>query len=283
MRVGLVLEGGAMRGMYTAGVLDVMMEHGIKVDGIIGVSAGALFGANYFSKQKGRVIRYSKRFCRDLRYMSVLSFIFTGNLVNKDFAFYRVSKELDAFDDQEFVKNNTGYYAVATNVETGKAEYLEVKSCFEQMEALRASSAMPLVSRLVEIDNKKYLDGGISDSIPIEKCKSLGYDKIIVVLTRPLDYRKKSLSETTIQKLRKRFWRYNKLIETMINRPKDYNETIEKIIKMEQKGEIFVIRPSQKINIKVIERNENKLQEVYDLGVNDSNKLIVDLKEYLKR
>ena len=282
MRVGLVLEGGAMRGMYTAGVLDVMMEHEIKVDGIIGVSAGALFGTNYFSKQKGRNIRYSKRFCRNLRYMSFWSLIFTGNLVNKNFAYYRVSKELDVFDDQMFVKNNTGYYAVATNVETGKAEYLEVKSCFAQMEALRASSAMPLVSQLVEIDNKKYLDGGISDSIPIDKCMALGYDKIIVVLTRPLDYRKKPLSEKIVAKLRKRFSRYPKLVDTMIGRSKNYNDTIERIIKMEKGKEIFVIRPSQKINIKVIERNKNKLQEVYDLGVKDSQKIIHDLKEYLK-
>ena len=127
-KVGLVLEGGAMRGMYTAGVLDVLMENDIKVDGIIGTSAGALFGPNYFSKQKGRVIRYNKRFCKNRRYMSLWNFIFTGNVIGKKFAFYDVTTKYDIFDNQTFMKNNTGFYAVATNVETGKPEYLKINN-----------------------------------------------------------------------------------------------------------------------------------------------------------
>ncbi len=282
MKVGLVLEGGAMRGMYTAGVLDVFLDNGIKVDGIIGVSAGALFGANYFSRQKGRAIRYSKRFCRNRRYMSIWSYLFTGNIINKNFAFYKVSKELDVFDDLEFQKNNHGYYAVATNVETGEAEYLEIDSCFSKMESLRATSAMPLVSRMVEIDDKKYLDGGISDSIPVLKCKELGYDKIIVVLTRDINYRKRELSSKVVKSLAKRFKKYPKLIETMIKRPEVYNKKVEKIIELENKGEILVIRPSEPINIKVMERNENNLQKVYDLGVNDCKDSLLKLKKYLQ-
>lgn len=283
MRVGLVLEGGAMRGMYTAGVLDVLMENNIKVDGIIGVSAGALFGVNYFSKQKGRAIRYSKRFCKSRRYMSFLSYIFTGNIINKNFAFYKVSKELDIFDDETYKKNNTGFYAVVTNVETGKAEYIEIDSCFEKMEALRATSAMPLVSRMVEINGNKYLDGGISDSIPIDKCMMLGYDKIIVVLTRDIKYRKKELSNKVVRSLKKRFKKYANLVETMIDRPTKYNGTINKIIELEKENKIFVIRPSSPINIKVLERDPDNLQKVYDLGVNDCNKVIQNLHNYLKK
>ena len=282
MKVGLVLEGGAMRGMYTAGVLDVFMDNDIKIDGILGVSAGALFGVNYFSKQKGRALRYSKRFCKSRRYMSFLSYIFTGNIINKNFAFYKVSKELDVFDDEIYKKNNTGFYAVATNVETGKAEYLEIDSCFDKMESLRATSAMPLVSRMVEIDGKKYLDGGISDSIPVDKCMELGYDKIIVVLTRDIDYRKKELSNKVVKSLNKRFKKYANLVKTMINRPKEYNDTISKILKLEKEEKIFVIRPSSPINIKVLERNSDNLQKVYDLGVNDCNNSLSSLKNYLK-
>lgn len=282
MRVGLVLEGGAMRGMYTAGVLDVLMENNIKVDGIIGVSAGALFGVNYFSKQKGRAIRYSKRFCKSRRYMSLLSYIFTGNIINKNYAFYKVSKELDIFDDETYKKNNTGFYAVVTNVETGKAEYIEIDSCFEKMEALRATSAMPLVSRMVEINGNKYLDGGISDSIPIDKCMKLGYDKIIVVLTRDIKYRKKELSSKVVSNLKKRFKKYANLVETMIDRPTKYNDTINKIIELEKENKIFVIRPSSPINIKVLERDPDNLQKVYDLGIKDCNDNLIKLNNYLK-
>ena len=282
MKVGLVLEGGAMRGLYTAGVMDVMMYNNIIVDGIIGVSAGALFGVNYFSRQRGRVIRYSKRFSKDLRYISILSKIFTGNVVNKNFAFYKVPTKLDIFDDEEFVKNNKCYYAVLTDVKTGKPEYKKIDNCLGSLEVLRASSALPMASKLVELDNKFYLDGGISDAIPVMKCKKLGFDKIIIILTQPYDYRKTAINDRMIKKLNRKFKKYPKLVKTMIDRYKNYNKIIEKIIKMEKNGEIFVIRPSKKIDIKLIERDQNKLQDVYDLGINDANSVMEDLKKYLE-
>lgn len=281
-KVGLVLEGGAMRGMYTAGVLDTFMDNNINIDGIVGVSAGALFGVNYFSNQKGRVIRYSKRFCKDLRYMSMLSLLFTGNIVNKNFAYYKVTKKFDLFDNDEFIRNNTGYYAVVTNVETGMPEYIRIDDCLKDLEILRASSALPMASKIINVDGKKYLDGGISDAIPIDKCLDLGYDKVIVILTRDLDYRKESLSLKTINRLKKKFKKYPKLVDIMVNRYKNYNDTIEKIIRLEKEGKIFVIRPTLEININLIERDKNKLQEVYDLGVSDCDKQINKLNKYLK-
>jgi len=281
-KIGLVLEGGAMRGMYTAGVLDVFMDNNIHFDGIIGVSAGALFGPNYFSKQRGRVIRYNKRFCKDRRYMSLINFVLTGNAINKKFAFYDVTTKYDIFDNETFIKNNTGYYVTATNVETGKAEYLEVKDILNDMEMLRATSAIPLVSRMVKINDKKYLDGGVSDSIPVDKCKKLGYEKIVVVLTRPIEYRKEILSSKKLKLVNIRYKKYPNLIKTMKNRHKEYNKTIEKIIDMENKKEIYVIRPSESINVKVIERDPKKLQEVYELGIRDAKSNIKNLKEYLK-
>lgn len=282
MKVGLVLEGGSMRGMYSTGVLDTFMDHDIHVDGIIGVSAGALFGPNYFSKQKGRPLRYNKRFCKDRRFMSIPSFLFTGNLVNKQFAFYDVTLKYDIFDNETFKKNNTGYYATVTNVETGKAEYLEMKDIIKEMEILRATSAIPCVSQIVEWDGKKYLDGGIADSIPVLKCKEMGYDKIIVVLTRPIDYRKKPLSGKLLEFVKFKYKKYPNFIQTMKNRYIDYNHTVETIIDLENKKEIFVIRPSKPIHMSAIVRNPNELQEVYDLGVQDGLNRIDALKEYLK-
>lgn len=278
MSVGLVLEGGAMRGMYTAGVLDVFMDYNISVDGIIGVSAGVLFGVNYPSKQRGRVIRYNKRFAKDPRYMGMKSFLTTGNIINKEFAYYTVPQKLDVFDQEAFEQSGVDFYATLTNVETGKPEYVKLNNLFDEMEVLRATSAMPIVSKIVEIDGKKYLDGGVSDSVPVDKIKEMGYDKVIVVLTRPLDYRKKP-SNMGMYKLM--YGKYPAFIQTAANRYKDYNDTVERIIDMENKKEIFVIRPSKTVDIKRIERDENKLQEMYDLGISDCTVCMDNLKQYL--
>ena len=279
MKVGLVLEGGAMRGMYTAGVLDTFLENNIEVDGIIGVSAGVLFGVNYLSKQKGRVIRYNKRFINDRRYMGLWSLLTTGNIINKEFSFYEVPQKLDVFDNDTFMKSKIDFWATVTNMETGNAEYIKLDDLFAQMEVLRATSAMPYVSKIVELENGKYLDGGISDSIPVEQCKELGFDKVIVVLTRPLDYRKRKPKEF----LAKTYYRkYPKFAKTLNNRYKMYNETVEKIIDMENKKEIFVIRPTRLVKVKRIEKDPNKLQEMYELGIEDAKNSLEKLNEYIK-
>ena len=186
MKIGLVLEGGGMRGLFSAGVLDALLElKELSVNGIVGVSSGALFGVNYVSKQKERAVRYNKKYADDKRYMGLYSWITTGNAVNKDFAFYELPCKLDVFDNETFKKAKTDFYVVMTNVESGKPEYVLIEDAFAQMEYLRATSALPFASKIIEINGKKYLDGGISDSIPIDFCESLGYDKIIAVLTRP--------------------------------------------------------------------------------------------------
>lgn len=279
MKVGLVLEGGAMRGMYTAGVLDVFLDNNIKIDGIVGVSAGILFGINFISKQKGRVIRYNKKYIKDKRYMGISSLIKTGNIINKDFAFYELPFKLDVFDEETFEKSNTELYAGVTNIETGKSEFIKVYDCFKQMEVMRATSAMPFVSKVVEIDGKKYLDGGTSNSIPVDKCKELGYEKIIVVLTRPIEYRKKPANKL-LTKIK--YKKYPEFVECLNNRYKMYNSTVEKIIDMENKKEIFVIRPSKNLKIKRIEKNSERLQEMYDLGIKDAIDKLKEMKEFLK-
>lgn len=278
MKVGLVLEGGAMRGMFTAGVLDVFLDEQIHIDGIVSVSAGALFGVNFPSKQKGRVLRYNKKYLNDKRYMGWHSLFTTGNIVNKDFAFYQLPVELDVFDQAAFARSGIDFYTVLTNVESGEAEYVKIHDAFEQMETLRATSAMPFVSKMVEIDGKKYLDGGIADSIPLRFCQQLGYDKIIVILTRPLDYRKTPTNSLIFKAF---YRRYPKLVERLTNRYVDYNRAVEDVIRLNEQGEIFVIRPSVTLPIRRIEKDIAKVQAMYDLGVADAKMAMSMLKQYL--
>ena len=278
MKVGLVLEGGAMRGLYTAGVLDVFMENDIKIDTIIGVSAGALFGINYKSKQKGRVLRYNKKYLNDKRYMGLYSLMTTGNIMNKKFCFGDLIYKLDKFDFDEYKKSDVNFFATVTNIETGKAEYINIDDIENNFEYLRASGSMPLVSRIVKIGGKKYLDGGIADSIPYKKAFDFGCDKVIVVLTRPIEYRKK---QTNMKPYNIVYRHYPNFLETVKNRYIDYNDTLEQIKEEEKKNNIFVIRPSRDTGIKRIEKDVTKLDEMYNLGVEDTKANLIKLKEYL--
>ena len=198
MKIGLVLEGGAMRGLYTAGVLDTLMDNGIKADTAIGTSAGVLFGVNYASGQRGRALRYNKKYAPTGSYMGIRSLLTTGNIINKQFAYYDLPSKLDIFDEEAFEASGMDFYATVTNVETGEAEYIRITDCFKQIEVMRATAAMPYVSKIVEYEGKKYLDGGVADSIPVEKCIEMGCDKVIVVLTRPIEYRKGKTKSTAV-------------------------------------------------------------------------------------
>ncbi len=281
--VGLVLEGGSMRGLFTAGVLDVFMDENIHIDGIVGVSAGAVFSPNFYSGQRGRALRYNLRFCRDRRYMSLWSLLFTGNMINKQFAFYYVTTKYDIFDNEAFIKNNKGFYATVTNMETGQPEYFEIRDVLKELEVLRASSAIPLVSKPVMLDGKPYLDGGISDSLPVLKGKELGYDKLIVVRTRPEGYKKEPFSAGMQKLITRSYRKYPNFAETMIHRPAMYNETLATIRDLEQKGEIYVIRPPRAIQLKTIERHAGALQEAYNMGVDECKKQLAGIKEYLQQ
>ena len=281
MKVGLVLEGGGMRALFTAGVLDALLDvKELDIDGIVGVSAGALFGANYVSGQKERAIRYNKKYARDKRYMGFYSWITTGNAVNEEFAFYEIPFKLDVFDQEKFKQSKIDFYVVMTNVESGKPEYVLIKDVFKQMEYLRATSALPFASKIIEINGKKYLDGGISDSIPIDYCESLGYDKIILVLTRPENTHK----EDKLNFLYKLVYRkYPNLVERLINMGKDYEVVLKKIEDLENKNKIFVIRPPKVLKIGRLEKNEDKIQNVYDIGLNTGIKEKDNLLKYLNK
>lgn len=280
MKIGLVLEGGGMRTLFTAGVLDAFLDKDIKVDGVVGVSAGALFGVNYISGQKERSVRYNKKYSNEKEYMGFYSWITTGNAVNKDFAFYKIPFKLDKFDEKEFEKAKVDFYVVMTNIETGKTEYVLIKDVFKQMEYFRATSALPFASKIIEIKGKKYLDGGISDSIPIDFCESLGYNKIIVVLTRP----ENNYKDDKLNFLYKLVYRkYPNLVNRLVNMGKDYEVVLKKIKDLENKEKIFVIRPPEILKIGRLEKNKDKIQKVYDIGLNTGLKEIDNLLKYLNK
>ena len=281
MKIGLVLEGGGMRGLFSAGVLDALLElKELSVNGIVGVSSGALFGVNYVSKQKERAVRYNKKYADDKRYMGLHSWITTGNAVNKDFAFYELPCKLDVFDNETFKKAKTDFYVVMTNVESGKPEYVLIEDAFAQMEYLRATSALPFASKIIEINGKKYLDGGISDSIPIDFCESLGYDKIIAVLTRP----EGTYKEDKLGFLYKLVYRkYPNLVNSLLNMATDYEKVLAKIKDLENKGKIFVVRPPEVLKIGRLEKNRDKIQKVYDTGLNTGLKELDNIVKYLNK
>lgn len=277
----LVLEGGAMRGIYTAGVLDTLMQNNIKFDAIIGVSAGALFGINYKSNQKGRAYRYNMKYINDKEYIGLYSYLTTGNIMNKSFCFDKLVNELDKFDYQAFKNNKTKFYVVVTNLLTGTPEYQELTDLNDQnqMEYLRASGSMQYVSKPVKINNNYYLDGATGDSIPIKYMEKLGFNKIIVVGTRPEGYKKQYKPQPS-----KIFYKkYPKFIKALSNRPSMYNETIKYIEKKANNLEIIFIRPSQDLKVKRIEKNKKKLSSLYTLGQNDTKEIISTINKYLTK
>lgn len=265
MKTGLVLEGGAMRGLFSAGVMDVLMEHQIAFDGAIGVSAGAAFGCNYKSRQPGRVIRYNTEYARDPRYCSLRSLFKTGDLFGADFCYHELPNKLDPFDTEAFQQNPMEFYVVCTDVLTGEAVYQKCgiadDECFEW---LRASASMPLVSRTVEIGGRRMLDGGIADSIPLRYFEQIGYNKILVILTQPEGYRKKK--NKALPLIRLSFRQYPKMVEALEKRHKKYNDTLAYVKKREREGAVLVLRPQDSLSIGRIEHNPERMRQVYDCG-----------------
>lgn len=276
---GLVLEGGGFRGMYTCGVIDVFMENGICFDEVVGVSAGAAFGCNIKSKQIGRALRYNKRFCQDSRYFGLKSFIKTGDLYNKEFAYGIVPTILDPFDTKTFRENPLKFTVVCTDIHTGNPVYHEIQNGdATDIEWIRASASIPIVSKPVKLDGYELLDGGVSDSIPVNWMLEKS-TKTVVVLTRDKLYRKEPMKY--IHLLKKAFKEYPNLQKALENRYIVYNKTLDEIEQLEREGKVFVIRPSKPISCAMIEKDPNHLQEIYDIGRRDALHYLEDLKKYL--
>lgn len=280
MKRGLVLEGGALRGLFSAGVIDVMMENGIDYDGVIGVSAGSNFGCNYKSRQPGRVIRYNVRFANDPRYMGLRSLITTGNLVGAEFAYHYMPLKLDVFDIATFESDPMEFYLVCTDCLTGEPVYYRMdKVDYDSLEWLRASASMPLVTRPVKVGDRVLLDGGISDSIPLKHFQDMGFDRNVVVLTRPRSYRKEP---TKLWPYRLLMRRYPAITQAMARRHEMYNSQLDYVEREEQAGRIFVIAPEHDLPIGRVEMNVEKMNAVYNIGRETATALLPRLKEFLQ-
>lgn len=279
-KTGLVLEGGAMRGLYTAGVLDVLMEQKIQADGVIGVSAGAVFGCNYKSGQIGRTLRYNLQFCGDKRYGTIHSLLKTGDIYDVDFCYHQIPEVIDPFDNDAFVKNPAEFYVVCTDVNTGKAIYHKCTDCGrDDLKWMQASASMPLVSKIVETDGYQLLDGGIADSIPVMWFRRQGYKKNLVILTRPDGYRKKKMKFQGAMNVMLRH--HPNLAKAMARRYKVYNRTLDKIEELKAKGEVMVLCPSHLIEVSRLEKDPEKLKALYQLGREDAMKNLDQIRAFL--
>ena len=279
-KIGLVMEGGAMRGLFTAAVLDVFLENGIRLDGACGVSAGATFGCNYLSGQRGRALRYCIRFRRDPRFCSVASLLLTGDMYGGTFCYHTLPEKLDIYDKQAFIENGIPFYVVCTDCETGKAVYKQIKSFDEtELEWIRACASMPLAAKIVRAGGRAMLDGGITDSIPLKFMEHKGYAKNVVILTQPLGYRKKP--NAMMPAIRKVYTAYPNLIRAAERRHLVYNHQLENVEAARIAGNAFVIRPPMPLPVKRISHNKAKLQAVYQMGRQTALSALPALKAFL--
>lgn len=281
MKKGLIMEGGAMRGMFTAGVIDVMMEHQITFDGAIGVSAGAVFGCNYKSNQPGRVIRYNTAYCNKPQYAGLGTFLKTGDIFGEQFCYHDIPEHLDPFDYEAYRTNPMEFYVVVTDAKTGKALYKKIETCDKtEMEWMRASASMPIVSKPVCVDGYELLDGGVADSIPVQKMQELGYDRNVVILTQPWDYVKGKNQLMPLAKVSLR--KYPAMINAMEHRHEHYNKELEDIQRKEENGALFVIRPPKKIEVSKVERDRQRLLAAYRMGRETMKERLRALEKFLK-
>lgn len=281
MRRGLVLEGGAMRGLWSAGVTDVMMEHGVEPDGLIGVSAGAAFGCNYKSRQIGRAIRYNTRFAKDARYSGIRSLLRSGNYFNAEFGYHVVPYEYDVFDTQTFEQNPMRFTVVCTDVLTGEAVYHDIDHVdYEELEWLRASASMPLASKVVKVQGHQLLDGGVSDSIPLEYYERQGFNRNVVILTQPKGFVKEPNRLMPVMRIALR--KYPKMLKAMDERHVMYNHELDYVAEAERQGRCLVIRPDGKIPIGHISHNPDEMRHVYEMGRTIGERYIEQIKEFYK-
>lgn len=279
MKKGLVLEGGAMRGLFSAGVIDVLMENNLLPDGVIGVSAGAAFGCNIKSKQPGRVIRYNKKLAHDWRYASFRSLLTTGDYFGGEYAYHYMPRHLDYFDVETFNNNPMEFWVVCTNVGTGKAVYKRLMEVDNNcLEYIRASASMPIAARIVTVEGKKLLDGGIADSIPLRFFQEQGYDRNLVVLTQPANYVKEPNKLMPLMRLWLR--RHPRIIRALEQRHIMYNNQLEYVRQEEKKSNTLVLRPETALTIGHLSHNPDDMQATYEHGRKVATKHLEEIKAF---
>lgn len=279
-KTGIVLEGGGMRDMYTCGILDVLMENHIYVDGMVGVSAGIAFGCNYKSRQAGRALRYNVRFARDKRYSGIMSLLKTGNYYNAHFAYKLVPTHYDVFDYNVFQESPMECYAVCFDVKSGEGVYQRLTHVDRDFfEWIRASASMPVVAQPVEIGGRLLLDGGLADSIPLEFMMSKGYERNIVILTREEGYRK--TAERGMWLMKHLLRKYPKVVEALKSRPAHYNKQLQVVREQERKGNAFVFRPMKPLDVSRTTHDAAEMNRVYQQGREEALQRLDELKKFL--
>lgn len=279
-QAGLVLEGGGMKGIYTAGVLDFFLDKGIEFSSVYGVSAGTCIMTSYLSKQKKRAFEITTDYLDTRKYCSLESLLTTGDLFNVDMSYHLIPEYLHPFDYDTFKKYQGKAYSVATNIKTGKAEYLRLRDMKTDMDSMRASASLPLVSRNVKIGDKYYLDGGISDAIPLEKSIQHGNTKNIVVMTKEEGFVRKPTSQLGLIKLR--YLKYPKVYELMAERHLNYNELLDYVERQKENGKAFVIRPKKISQVERIEKDVKKIEALYEEGYQDAENCYEEMLDYLR-
>lgn len=279
-RLALVLEGGAVRGIYTAGVLDVLMKHHVEADMVIGTSAGCIHGCNYVSGQAGRSIRYYRKYRRNRHFMGFYSLLTSGDMVGRKFCYEDLPTRLDPFDEAAFEASPVDFYVTVTNVETGRAEHILCDNLRQggKMDLLRAGASMPLCSHIVEYHGRKYLDGGVADSVPYRAAQALGAQRCLVVLTQPAGYLKK---DSTVLPFQVMYRRYPNFVAAMARRPTTYNAQVVEVEQAAGRGEAFLIRPSRETGITRMERDPAVIDEQYALGRADAEAAWPALRRWL--
>ncbi|MBR4986471.1 MAG: patatin family protein [Proteobacteria bacterium] len=266
--IGVVCEGGGMRGIYTAGVLDVLGEHGVHFDGAVGTSAGAIHLISFLAGQHGRSVRFYLGYCRDTRFMGLRSWISTGDFVNYDFCYRAIPDKLVPFDYERFEASDTEFYVTCTDVETGQAVYHRTRSLRgEGMQYLRASASLPVFSKIVQCEGRGMLDGSSADSIPVAFLREAGFGRCVVILTRPEGFVKKPEMSGLIKMIYKK---YPAFVKAQCTRHEHYNAELRAIEALEKAGEIFVFRPSETKPVRRLERNAARILEMYELGRRDA-------------
>ena len=280
---GLVLEGGGMKGVYTAGVLDFFLDKNLEFKNVYGVSAGACTMCSYISKQRGRGRDCFVDYVGEKDYMSYHSLFTTGDIFNVGMSYNLVPNYLNPFDYETYKKFEGNAYAVVTNIETGEAEYVKIKDMEEGMDYIRASSSLPLVSRNVKIGENLYLDGGIADSIPIKRSESDGNKKNVVILTKPVGYRREPADKKALAALKVRYLKYPKVYELMKQRHETYNETMEYVEAQAKAGNLFLLQPEVDFEIDRLETDKEKLSALYEEGIKEAERKYDALMEYLNK
>lgn len=280
--LGLVCEGGGLRGMYTTGILDYFLDMGLELPYLVGVSAGAIYPASFISKQRERSLNIQRRYITDPRYMSFRNLIKTGYIFDPDFAYFKMTKELIPLDYETFRSSKTDFKIGTFNCLTGKTDYHskdDFSSVDEAVTAIMASGSLPFLSKPVTIGGTPYLDGGIVSPIPIGKSIEDGNKKHIVILTQGSEYRKKPFK---YKRSAKAFYRrYPHVADALITRHTVYNSTLEKLNDLEKRGEVFILRPSKSLEVRRLERDVSKIEALYKLGYEDAKREYSRLLQWL--